>query len=918
MSVRSVSVRLSAEVSGYVANMRAAGKATKDALGDATKFAGEHKQSLSEVGATAGKIGLAAAAGLGAVVYASANFDKGMSAVQAATHETTQNMDLLREAALQAGADTAFSATEAAAGVENLAKAGVSTADILGGGLAGALDLAAAGSTDVAFAAETAATAMTQFGLSGDQVPHIADLLAAAAGKAQGEVSDMAMALKQSGLVANQMGLSLEESTGALASFASAGLLGSDAGTSFKTMLMRLLPQSKEAGDAMESIGFSAFNANGEMKSLTDIAGGLRQGLSKMTDEQRQATLATIFGQDAIRAATVLYEQGADGIEKWINKVDDQGYAAETAALKLDNLKGDVEEFTGSLETFLINSGDGSQTFFRSLVQGATDGVNALNDLPPVVGSVATGLLGVTAITGGGLWFGSKVLQGVSDTRAALRDLGVQGLNTRSALLRLSGVMTGLVVANSELAERTGLSNTAAYALMGTIAGPWGAAIGGGVGLAKDFAAANNDLADALTAANDAADAQSIGEMRRALQDLRSELVETLSPGTWDLQGNFELISSALTGDIDESLRAIDELERQIRDSKNASGDLATIFGTALAPALGQTVDSFDAAAQSADDFIASLERVEGLLSKRGSFRSYRESIRDMAKALEEAPDNFRRNGPVFDELQGNLDGIAENALEVAKKLSGMDRVNFLDKARGEFIKAAVGMDISRDRAAQLATQLGLLDKEDPQVDVKERGADDTKRKVDDVTDAAGKVPDLVDVLVQANTSGAMSLLSGVAGQLASLDGRTARTYVTTIYSKHGYQTLGGLQEQADGGAIAGQSPHPRADNILVAATAGEHMWSVAEVQAAGGHARVERLRRMARAGLLRGYADGGPIGGAQPTASLVMDHGRSDLAGLSLHGRLDTPWGPADVVAIVDDRIDANRRHDRVVGRRR
>ena len=97
--------------------------------------------------------------------------------------------------------------------------AGVSTADILGGGLDGALSLAAAGALDVGEAAELAATALTQFGLSGEDLPHIADLLAAGAGKAQGSVQDMGAALKQAGLVANQTGLTIEETTGALTAF---------------------------------------------------------------------------------------------------------------------------------------------------------------------------------------------------------------------------------------------------------------------------------------------------------------------------------------------------------------------------------------------------------------------------------------------------------------------------------------------------------------------------------------------------------------------------------------------------------------------------------------------------------------------------------------------------------------------------
>ena len=199
-----------------------------------------------------------------------------MSNVAAATHETTGNMELLRAAALKAGADTAFSASEAADGIEALAKAGVSTADILNGGLTGALDLAAAGNIEVGDAAEIAATALTQFRLSGEQIPHVADLLAAGAGKAQGDVADLGQALKQSGLVASQMGLSIEDTTGSLAAFASAGLIGSDAGTSFKAMLQRLANPLGQGKKAMDELGISAYDAQGNFVGITSVPSSSR------------------------------------------------------------------------------------------------------------------------------------------------------------------------------------------------------------------------------------------------------------------------------------------------------------------------------------------------------------------------------------------------------------------------------------------------------------------------------------------------------------------------------------------------------------------------------------------------------------------------------------------------------------------
>lgn len=358
--VRSAVVRLTMDQAQYIAAARQVGDVSVREMGKAEAATKRQSSAMEKIGVSGttvatGLVGVASAATLTA-----ANFEQSMSQVQAATRESAENMELLRAAAIDAGKDTAFSSGEAAGAIEALAKAGVSTEEVLSGGLKGALDLAAAGNVDVGLAAETAASAMTQFKLSGEDVPHIADLLAAAAGKAQGEVSDMAYALNQSGLVASQMGIDIEEATGTLAAFAAAGLLGSDAGTSFRTMLLRLANPSKKAAELMDDLGIAAYDAQGNFVGIENLAGQLRTALSGQEQATRDAAFATIFGSDAVRAANVLYENGADGIAEWTANVNDAGFAAEQAGIQMDNTAGKWERFKGSLDTALIGSGDQS------------------------------------------------------------------------------------------------------------------------------------------------------------------------------------------------------------------------------------------------------------------------------------------------------------------------------------------------------------------------------------------------------------------------------------------------------------------------------------------------------------------------------------------------------------------------------
>lgn len=423
MADKSVRVILSATTAGFVAEVRKAEAAAKTLQGQLEKAS--TSAGWQKVGTDLGRVGLALTAVAGLAIKAWADFDQEMSAVAATGEDAKNSIDALRAAALQAGADTKYSATEAAAGVEALLKAGVSSADVLGGALSGALSLAASGNLGVADSAEVAATAMVQFGLSGAAVGHIADLLAAGAGKAQGEVSDMSAALKQSGLIAGQAGLSIEETTGTLAAFASAGLIGSEAGTSFRTMLMMLMNPTKEAASLMSEYGISVYDAAGHFTTMEGMAGQLKDKLGGLSAEQRNAALATIFGSYAIRGANVLYAQGAEGIAKWTAAVDDQGYASDVARTKMDNLKGDIEQLGGSLDTLAIQAGAASGGALRSLVQQLTELVNIAGRNP----EAAQGILFMVASLGGL----ALVAAGVMKTVTAVSEFRIAALALTSA-----------------------------------------------------------------------------------------------------------------------------------------------------------------------------------------------------------------------------------------------------------------------------------------------------------------------------------------------------------------------------------------------------------------------------------------------------------------------------------------------------
>ena len=375
-------------------------------LGKTSKELDAHADKVNRISTGLLTVGAVGVAAVGAAVVKMSQFESSMSKVASTGDEAKLSLAGLRETAISAGKATQYSATEAADGITNMLKAGVSAKAVMEGGLTGALNLAAAGEMGVAEAAEYMATSLSQFELPGNQAAHVADLLAAGAGKAQGSVTDLAQALKYIGPVSAGMGISIEETVGALASLANQGIIGEQAGTGLRGVLMSLTSPSRAAKKEMAALGVELYDANGKFLGLSNMAGQLQKAYEGTTDAAKDMSLGIIFGNAQVTIARVLFSQGAEGVQEWINKVNDAGYAARAAATLMDNLGGDVEKLGGSLETVAIQSGSGLNTMLRNTVQGASSAVDAIGNIPaPVLeaGTRMAALAGVGLLVSGGL-----------------------------------------------------------------------------------------------------------------------------------------------------------------------------------------------------------------------------------------------------------------------------------------------------------------------------------------------------------------------------------------------------------------------------------------------------------------------------------------------------------------------------------
>lgn len=359
------------------------GKEAESGLASLGAKIGSAGSALATLGGAAVLGGIAAlGAGLTASVSAAATFESKMSAVKAVSGATASEMTQLSGLALQLGKDTSFSASEAADGIGELVKAGVSMGDIMGGAAAASLNLAAAGGVEVAEAAEIASNAMNVFNLKGSEMGHVADVIAGAANASAIDVSDFKMSLAASGSVAATVGIGFEDLATSIAVMGQAGIKGSDAGTSLKTMMLNLTPATKGQMAVAKELGIVTadgankfFDATGKAKSMAEIAGVLQTATAGLTEQQKLQALQTLFGTDAIRAAAVMAKAGAEGFNTMAESIGKVS-AADVAKERLNNLKGSLEQLKGSVETAGIMIGTALLPGLKSMVDGLTAGIN--------------------------------------------------------------------------------------------------------------------------------------------------------------------------------------------------------------------------------------------------------------------------------------------------------------------------------------------------------------------------------------------------------------------------------------------------------------------------------------------------------------------------------------------------------------
>ena len=323
-------------------------------------------------------IGVASVAAAKKTIDVGKSFEAGMSEVQAISGASGKDLERLSSKAKEMGATTKFSATESATALKYMAMAGWKTNQMVSG-LAGVMNLAAASGEDLGTVSDIVTDSMTAFGLKANQSGHFADVLAKASSSSNTNVGLMGETFKYVAPLAGSMGYSIEDTATAIGLMANAGIKGSQAGTSLRSILTRLVKPPKDAAAALSELGISTTNADGSMKPLRQTMSELREKFSGLTESQKSQYASSIAGQEAMSGLLAIVSASDSDFNKLQKAIDNSsGAAKKQADIMNNNLQGALYELGSAAEAVGIGIYEDIKEPLTKAVKVGTTQVSAL------------------------------------------------------------------------------------------------------------------------------------------------------------------------------------------------------------------------------------------------------------------------------------------------------------------------------------------------------------------------------------------------------------------------------------------------------------------------------------------------------------------------------------------------------------
>ncbi|HHY42573.1 MAG TPA: phage tail tape measure protein [Thermoanaerobacterales bacterium] len=414
------------------------------------------------VGTAAAKIGM--------------DFEQSMSKVKAMSGATAEEMELLEKAARDAGATTSKSAKEAADALGFMALAGWDVETSIAG-LMPVLRLSEAGNIDLARASSLVTDSMSAMGIQVEDLGRYLDIVAQSARSSNTDIDQMAEAYIKVGGTLRGLNIPLEESSIALGMLANAGIKGAEAGTGLNAVLLNLTAPTGRAKQALEELGYTAFDSEGNFKGLATVLYDLKEMTAGMTEEQRNMYLSMIGGKEHVKTLNALMNGLDDsyaGLKESITSAD--GALEEIAITMQDNNKGAITELLSALEELALKIYDVISPAIGVFIEKLQGIVDWLNSLSPEMQTTIVVIAGLAAAIGPLLIVIGQMSLGIS---------GIIGL-----VGKLTPILAGATGATG------GLS-----AVIAAITGPIGIAVAAIVGITAVIVAlwkTNEDFRDGL------------------------------------------------------------------------------------------------------------------------------------------------------------------------------------------------------------------------------------------------------------------------------------------------------------------------------------------------------------------------------------------------------------------------------------
>ncbi len=416
-------------------------------------------QQLASSMAVGGAAGLAAGSG---ALYAGARlmapgvqFDADMSQVQSLTRLKKDSAELaaLRAQARQLGADTMFSATEAAQGQGFLAMAGFGPQAILEA-MPGLLDMAKAGGNELAETADIASNILTGFGISADQMGRVGDVLVGAFTRSNTNLAMLGETMKYAAPIASSLGQDIETVAAMAGKLGDAGIQGGMGGTALRAILNRLSAPPKMAANALDELGLAVADANGNLRPMPDLLKEIYDRTKDMGEVERAGLLKALAGEEAVSALQVLVKQAGSGaLQEFVATLRaTQGESAATAKVMGDNLVGDLDELSSAWEDLGIQLQEQQNGSLREMVVMLADVVGAVKawvaENPALVGTLVkvAAVMALLVAVGGAITMAlASVIGPIAMVRYGLTIMGIKGAGLGSVLTSLASKALPLV-----------------------------------------------------------------------------------------------------------------------------------------------------------------------------------------------------------------------------------------------------------------------------------------------------------------------------------------------------------------------------------------------------------------------------------------------------------------------------------------